>query len=183
MFVKQNKTTMNYKRMEFDTREWSDEKRTALINKLKSEGYRNGYPNDTDTGKMSIATYEHGTYNLYDEAQSNPTYLTTYEEYMGELTNDPKPLRQVVLKQPVSDIVSVDDVLNSKFYGAIEDNIRKMLFYQVDGRYTFSDFKGLLQGKILISDSLTDIITHVLKLGIPVYEFDTSKELLEWLNK
>ena len=171
----------NFRRMDFDTREWSDEKKQSLINKLKSKGYRKGYPNDGATGKFSISTYEHGTYTILDLTEANPSYLTTYEEYMVELTNEPK-LRQVVLKQPVSDIVSVDDVLNSKFYGAIEDNIRKMLFYQVDGRYTFSDLEGLLQDKTLISDSLTDVITHVLKRDLPVYEFDTSKELLEWLS-
>ena len=174
--------------MEFDTRGWSDEQRTALIKKLESEGYRKGLPNATETGKLSITTYTDGTYYLYDEMEAIIEHLTTYEEYMGEAQQEPtqavnehKP-RQVVLTQPVADIVSVDDVLNSKFYGAIAGDGTKMLFYQVGGRYTWSHFSGLLENKALMNDSLTDIITEVLNRHRSVYEFDTSKELLEWLS-
>jgi len=74
---------MKFKRMEFDTREWSDEKKQSLINKLKSEGYLKKYPDEVGTGETCISTYEHGTYALYDVTGAVPTFLTTYEEYMG----------------------------------------------------------------------------------------------------
>ena len=56
--------TVKFKRMEFDTIEWSAEKIEKLCNKLESDGYV--YEDKGRKGLSSIATFLDKTYRLYD---------------------------------------------------------------------------------------------------------------------
>ena len=171
--AKNTEGTVEFKRMEFDTRGWSAEKVEKLCKKLKSEGYV--FEERESKGLSSISAWKDGTYRLYDQYLADKDLLTTYEEYMGEEVKG--SMREVVLTH---DTVSIDNVTELKLYGVLGDE-RKIIIYQVNGVYTYSSLGALIYTKFYSYKSLKEAIIYCLDKGYKVYEFDNSEDLLHWL--
>ena len=168
--------TVTFKRMEFDTREWSAEKVEKLCERLESDGYV--YEDKRRKGLSSLSACEDGIYRLYDQYVADKDFLTTYEEYMGdEVKGSREPMREVVLTH---DTVSIDNVTELNLYGVLGDE-RKRIIYQVSGVYSFSVLDALNANKLYSFKSLEEVIKCCLCKGWKVYEFDNSEDLLRWL--
>jgi hypothetical protein len=163
----------NFKRKEFDTREWSTEKIEKLCKKLKSEGYV--FEERESKGLSSISAWEDGTYRLYDKYLACKDLLTTYEEYMGEEYRE--PMREVVL---IHNTVSIGNVNNQKLYGVFGE-MDKTIIYQVKGIYTYSFLGALSCNKSFTFNTLEEVIKFCISKGWRVLEFDNSEDLLRWL--
>jgi hypothetical protein len=171
--------TVKFKRMEFNTIEWSAEKVEKLCKRLESDGYNGNliYKNPS-----SISTYLDGWYEcFFAVAVVDRDFLTTYEEYMGEKVKDVNEsisvMREVVLTH---DTVSIDSVRESKLYG-VEGAMSKEIIYQVNSFYSYSSIRSLNVTKFYDFNTLEDVIRHCVKQGYKVYEFDNSEDLLHWL--
>jgi hypothetical protein len=165
--------TVKFKRMEFNTIEWSAEKVEKLCKRLESDGYNGNliYKNPS-----SISTYLDGWYEcFFAVAVVDRDFLTTYEEYMGEESRE--PMREVVL---MSNTVSIDSVRDSQLYG-VKKAMSKAIIYQLSGVYTYSHLSLLSYTKLLTFNSLEEVIKFCIGKGYKIYEFDNSKDLLHWL--
>ena len=164
--------TVKFKRMEFDTREWSIEKIEKLCERLEKDGYDGGFINKS---LSCISTYKSGQYACYLYEGADKKHLTTYEEYMGEEVK--VSMREVVLTH---DTVSIENVIYSQLY-SIEGAMIKSIIYQVNGVYTYSPLGALSYTKERTFNSLQEVIKFCLGEGYKVYEFDNSEDLLHWL--
>ena len=170
--AKNTEGTVKFKRMEFDTREWSTEKIEKLRERLESDGYNGGFINKN---LSCIATYRSGNYACYLVERADKDFLTTYEEYMGEESR--VAMREVVL---TSNTVSIENVIYSQLYG-VKIAMSKAIIYQSSGVYTYSDLSALGYTKLHTFNSLEEVIKFCLGKGYKVYEFDNSEDLLHWL--
>lgn len=96
-------------------------------------------------------------------------------------------MKTVINLSTSNDIVSLTEVTPDKYYGVLVGGSERCFITKTEyenGNFTVRSLDELTKGNSyysVTSPSLTATIQLSLSSGYAVYEFDTAKELLEWL--
>lgn len=93
-------------------------------------------------------------------------------------------MRQVIKKLEILPVVSLDRVNPSKYYGYIINISQRGFIQNIRDTWHPANAKGINEGKAFgaaDSASLSKTIEILLSWNSQVFEFDTHKELFQWI--